>query len=63
MSNIATIRPDVDPLKTAISLWGQSTGMIQIAVLKESMILAKHAIKVEEIVEYSFDLIFHALKV
>ena len=61
--NDGTIRPDVDPLKTAISLWGQSTGMIQIAVLKESMILAKHAIKVEEIVEYSFDLIFHALKV
>ncbi len=61
--NDETIRRDVDPLKAAICLWGQSTGVIQIATLKEAMILAKHQIKPEEIIDYSFDLIFHALKI
>jgi AcrR family transcriptional regulator len=58
-----SIRPDVDPIKTAISLWGQSTGIIQIIALKENIILNNYSLKANEIVEYTFNLISHSLSV
>ena len=58
-----TIRPDIDPLKTSISLWGQTTGIIQIAMLKENIILEKQfSLSANDIIDYTFDLIFHSLK-
>jgi len=58
-----SIRPDIDPVKTAISLWGQTTGIVQIAALKEKIILLPHfSLKAEEVIEYSFDLISHGLR-
>ena len=56
-----SIRDDIDPLKTAISLWGQSTGIIQILALKESIISSNYALATEEIISYTFDLIHRSL--
>lgn len=58
-----SIRPDIDPSKTALSLWGQTTGIIQIASLKEKIVLAKHfSLTAKDVIDYNFDLIYHALK-
>jgi AcrR family transcriptional regulator len=57
-----SIRPEIDAKKTAISLWGQSTGIIQIITLKEFILIQNHEIKSEEIVDYTFELIYHSLK-
>ncbi len=57
-----SIRPDIDAIKTAISLWGQSTGIIQIIALKEFILIQNHEISSEDIVDYTFDLIYHSLK-
>ncbi len=57
-----TIRSDIDSKKTAISLWGQSTGIIQIIALKEFILIKNHEIKSSDIIDYTFDLIYHSLK-
>lgn len=57
-----SIRADIDPIKTAISLWGQTTGIVQIAALKEKIVLVPHfSLTAEEVIAYSFDLISHGL--
>jgi len=57
-----SIRSSIDPTKTAISLWGQSTGIIQIIALKEVLIMPSYEITAEDIIDYTFDLIYHSLK-
>jgi AcrR family transcriptional regulator len=58
-----SIRSNIDPVKTAINLWGQSTGIIQIASLKEKIVLMHHfGLTAKEVIDYSFDLIYHAIK-
>jgi AcrR family transcriptional regulator len=58
-----SIRPDIDPIKTAINLWGQTTGVLQIASLKEKMVLMKNFnISAQDVIDYCFDLIYHSLK-
>jgi TetR/AcrR family transcriptional regulator len=58
-----SIRPDIDPIKTAINLWGQTTGIIQIAALKEKIVLLRqYSLTAKEVIDYSFDLIYHAIK-
>jgi TetR/AcrR family transcriptional regulator len=57
-----SIRSSVDPVKTAISLWGQTTGIIQIIALKADIIKHNYQLNAEEIVDYTFDLIYHSLK-
>ena len=57
-----SIRSSVDPIKAAISLWGQSTGIIQIISLKADIIKHSHQVSAEEIVDYTFELIYHSLK-
>jgi TetR/AcrR family transcriptional regulator len=59
--NDGSIRSDIDPLKTAITLWGQSTGIIQIAAVKNEMIQHNFQLTDTEIIEYSFDLIGQAI--
>ena len=61
--NDGTIRPDIEPVKTALCLWGQTTGILQIASLKEKNILTKHfSTNAQELIDYNFNLIYHALK-
>ena len=58
-----SIRKDIDAHKTAISLWGQTTGIVQIASLKEDIVLQPHfSLSAEDVIEYSFKLIAEALK-
>ena len=58
-----SIRSDIDPVKTALNLWGQTTGVLQIASLKEKIVLAQHfSISAQDVIDYNFDLIYHALK-
>jgi AcrR family transcriptional regulator len=58
-----SIRSNIDPVKTAINLWGQTTGIIQIASLKEKIVLMRHfELTAKDVIDYSFDLIYHALK-
>jgi len=58
-----SIRSDLDPLKAALNLWGQTTGVVQIATLKENIILLPNfSLTAEEVIEYNFDLIAHALR-
>jgi TetR/AcrR family transcriptional regulator len=56
-----SIRPGIDPLKTAISLWGKSTGVIQIMALKKDILKHAMSINTDEIINYAYDLISHAL--
>jgi AcrR family transcriptional regulator len=58
-----TIRPDIDPIKAALNLWGQTTGVLQTASLKERMILMKNFnLTAQDVIDYCFDLIYHSLK-
>jgi len=58
-----SIRSDIDSIKTALCLWGQTTGILQIASLKEKNILSKHfSTSAQELIDYNFNLIYHALK-
>jgi AcrR family transcriptional regulator len=61
--NDGSIRSDIEPIKTAINLWGQTTGVLQIASLKEKMVLMKNFnITAQDVIDYNFDLIYHSLK-
>ncbi len=51
-----TIRSDIDPVKTAIILWGQNSGLIQLLSLHGKQILADLKISEEDTFEYSFKL-------
>lgn len=58
-----SIRSDIDPVKAAITLWGQTTGMVQIATFKEDIVLKPHfSLSAQDVIDYSFDMIYHALK-
>ena len=58
-----SIRSTIDPIKTAINLWGQTTGVLQIASLKEKMVLMRNFdITAQDVIDYCFDLIYHSLK-
>ncbi len=58
-----SIRSEIDPVKTALNLWGQTTGVLQIASLKEKIVLTQHfSISAQDVIDYNFDLIYHALK-
>ena len=58
-----SIRADIDPIKTAINLWGQTTGVLQVASLKEKIVLMKNFdICAQDVIDYCFDLIYHSLK-
>jgi AcrR family transcriptional regulator len=60
--NDGSIRQNIDPLKTAISLWGQSTGMIQIVVKNRDLFAEYYKLQTRDVIAYSFDLIYHSLK-
>ncbi len=57
-----SIRSAIDPRKTAVSLWGQTTGIIQIIVLKENILKESLNLTAKEIIDYTFELIYYSLK-
>ena len=57
-----TIRSDLDPLSTAITLWGQSTGILQIVHSHGSFFQEHYKINNEQLIESAMSLINNALK-
>jgi TetR/AcrR family transcriptional regulator len=60
--NDGSIRSDIDPLKTAVVLWGKSTGVINLVSAKANILKEHYQLEGKEIVTYGFDLIFESVK-
>ncbi len=58
-----SIRSDLDPFKTAVVLWGQSSGIVQVHTLKGQHFQEKHKIKPEEIMQLSLEMMARSLQV
>lgn len=56
-----SIRPGNDPMKTALILWAQTTGLLQVLVTKRQNIESCYSFEPSELVETYFDLAFHSL--
>ncbi len=56
-----SIRPELNPIKTAYLLWGQSAGIIQVIQRQGDYLMELHGIDPDELVPANFDLIYHAL--
>ena len=50
-----SIRPSLDPMQTAITLWGYTHGLIQLAAHKGGMFAHRHDIEADELVENGLD--------
>ena len=57
-----TIRPEIDPIKTAHILWGQSSGIIQLIISKGEHIKNEHGLCLDDLMLSAFDLVHHSLK-
>lgn len=57
-----TMRPDLDPMKTAMTLYGVSVGLLQTASLKGTMMKEHHDLDPSELTEYFFELIGNSLR-
>jgi AcrR family transcriptional regulator len=61
-----TIRSDINPKKAAIVLWGQTNGILQLILNKgthmKDMLEAFGFKNLEEIIDYSFELVRHSLQ-
>ena len=57
-----TIRTDVDPFKTAVVLWGQSSGVVQVHALKGRHLQDKHDLNPDEIVQVSLEMMSRSLQ-
>lgn len=57
-----SIRADVHPMKTALTLYGLSTGLLQIIAIKGRQIKEQHDINPDELVATFFDLIENSLR-
>jgi AcrR family transcriptional regulator len=57
-----TVRGDLDPLRTAISLWAQTTGVLQIESTKGETIEGVHGVSGEDLMEHFFAFVERALR-
>jgi len=57
-----TIRPDIDPKKTALTLYGLATGLLQIISIKGKLIRQDHHVNPDELIDTFFDLIAKSLR-
>jgi hypothetical protein len=56
-----SVRPGVDPMKTAVILWAQTSGLLQILSIAREDIESCYSFEPSELVETYFDLAFHSL--
>lgn len=56
-----SIRSDIDPEKMAFVLWGQTTGILQIASIRGDHLQNYRNIDPQELIDASFELLYHAL--
>ncbi len=57
-----SIRSDVQPFKTAVVLWGQSSGIVQVHSLKGKHMQEKHDVNPEEIMQISLEMMSRSLQ-
>ena len=57
-----SIHPDNDPEKTAVLLWGMTSGLIQLVALKGQHLSQQHGVNMEGLNAYAFDFIRRALE-
>jgi AcrR family transcriptional regulator len=57
-----SVRPDMDPVSTALILWGQTTGVIQLMALKGEHLHLIHGLDIGGLVEKSFHMVRCALE-
>jgi hypothetical protein len=61
-----SIRSDIEPAKTALILWGHSTGILQLIATKGEHLREKHDLAgfndFDEIIDYSYKLIKDTLR-
>lgn len=57
-----TIRAELDPVKTAVILWGQISGLIQLISLKGDRLQKEHGLNNEELINYAFDLVVQSIQ-
>lgn len=57
-----SIHPSNDPEKTALLLWGMTSGLIQLVALKGQHMSQEHGMDIEGLTPYAFDFIRRALE-
>lgn len=57
-----SIRPDVDPYKTALALDGIFSGLLRVLSLEEDHLMKYHNVSPEDLIRYCFELLGHAIK-
>ncbi|MBD3289884.1 hypothetical protein GF337_13845, partial [candidate division KSB1 bacterium] len=57
-----TIRPEIDPLKMSLLLWGYTSGLIQLLHLKGDFLREEHHLQNEALIEYAYDFIRFGLE-
>ncbi len=57
-----SIKSELDPLKTAVILWGQTSGILQVAYMRCDALKEAYAINPEEIISYCLEMIHSMLK-
>lgn len=56
-----SIRTDINPMKAAVILWAQTTGLLQILTIAREDIKSHYSLESDDLVEAYFDLTFHSL--
>ena len=57
-----SIEPTVDAFKTSLFLWSSVTGIVQLVALKQEALTDILQVDINEIVEYTFDMIEKSLE-
>jgi len=57
-----SIRPDLEPLKLSITLWGQLSGVFHLAAKKEKMLKQILGLDPEDLIHYSLELTTHCIE-
>ncbi|MBN1299583.1 MAG: TetR/AcrR family transcriptional regulator [Melioribacteraceae bacterium] len=57
-----SIRADIDPKKTALLLWGETSGILQLFTLKGHVLDSHFDVDPEEMIRYFMNFTYHSLK-
>ncbi|MGD8780074.1 MAG: TetR/AcrR family transcriptional regulator [Ignavibacteria bacterium] len=57
-----SLKSDLDPMKTALTLWAETTGILLLAKLKGVMIYKGFGVSEEELINYFFEFTWRALR-
>jgi len=60
--NDGSIRPELDPLQVATILWAHCTGIITVVALRGKHIEEHHGVKVQDLIDLSFEMIGRSLQ-